>query len=60
MPGINAQWMKLQRDECGVTSIEYALIAVLIAMAILGGVSALGGSVGSLYNMIASKMPSLP
>ncbi|WP_439671359.1 Flp family type IVb pilin [Cupriavidus necator] len=60
MPGITAHWMKFQRDERGVTSIEYALIGVMIAMAILVGLSAAGDSVKSLYQMIASKLPSLP
>lgn len=40
-------------DETGVTSIEYALIASLIAIAILGGVSILGSSVQALWERVA-------
>lgn len=37
------------RDEDGVTAIEYALVASLIAMAILTSVALLGQQVGNLY-----------
>lgn len=37
------------RGEAGVTAIEYALIASLIAVAILAGVGALGGQLEALY-----------
>ncbi|MGN5478962.1 Flp family type IVb pilin [Cupriavidus basilensis] len=60
MPTFNATLKRLLRDESGVTSIEYALIGALLAMAIVGGVSTLGESVESLFSMIASKMPSMP
>lgn len=57
MPRLIVLCRALQRDTHGVTSIEYALLAALIAMAILGAVSALGSNVLSLYQMIAAKMP---
>ncbi|RDK06215.1 Flp family type IVb pilin [Cupriavidus lacunae] len=47
----------LLHDDAGVTSIEYALLGVLIAIAIIGAVSAVGDSVKSMYELIASKMP---
>lgn len=37
------------RDEAGVTAIEYALLAALIAVAIIGAVSATGDSLGNVY-----------
>ncbi|WP_367394901.1 Flp family type IVb pilin [Cupriavidus sp. Agwp_2] len=52
--------MHLRRHARGVTSIEYALICVLIAMAALGGVGILGDAVEALYEMVATKMPSMP
>ena len=58
MPTLDAEWKRLLCDERGVTSIEYALIGALLAMAIVGGVSTLGDAVQSLYQMIASKMPT--
>ncbi|MCY1560897.1 Flp/Fap pilin component [compost metagenome] len=58
MSMLNAFWKKLQRDERGVTSIEYALLGALIAMAIVGGVSVLGVEVEALYKLIAAQVPS--
>lgn len=40
------QWLA---DESGVTAIEYGLLAALIAVAIIGGVSATGTSIEALY-----------
>jgi pilus assembly protein Flp/PilA len=37
-------------DESGVTAIEYALLAALIAMVIIVGVGATGISLRTLYN----------
>lgn len=45
------------KDEQGATAIEYALIASLIAMAIVGAVTAVGGSVSALYNRVADDFP---
>ena len=36
-------------DEAGATSIEYGLVAALIAMTVLGAISATGTSLMSLY-----------
>lgn len=41
-----SQWLA---DESGVTAIEYGLLAALIAVAIIGGVSATGTSIEALY-----------
>lgn len=46
----NAFW----RDSAGITAIEYALLAALIAMAILGGVMAVGDSVQAIWNRVAT------
>jgi pilus assembly protein Flp/PilA len=43
-------------DESGATSIEYALIAVLVAIAIIGSVSALGSSLQSIFNNVSSEV----
>jgi len=43
-------------DEQGVTSIEYALIAALIATFVLGSVLTLKGSLDDVYNMIAAAV----
>ena len=44
------------RDEDGVTSIEYALIATLIAMVIIGTVRTLGTNLNSLFSDIATSV----
>jgi pilus assembly protein Flp/PilA len=46
----------LLRDEAGVTSIEYALLGTLIAVAIVSSVTLLGLNLGNLYGMVASKV----
>ena len=41
---------KLWKDESGATAIEYGLIASLIAIAIVGGVSAFGDALETLWS----------
>lgn len=41
-------------EENGVSSIEYALIASLIAMVIIGSVAVLGDSVQNLYERVSA------
>ncbi|MGH7046265.1 MAG: Flp family type IVb pilin [Stellaceae bacterium] len=43
---------RLGGDETGVTAIEYALIAGLVAVVIVGAVTALGTSVSGLYSTV--------
>jgi len=38
---------KFLRDESGATAIEYALLATLIGVAIIGGATALGGAINT-------------
>ncbi len=41
------------RDEEGVTAIEYGLIAALVALAIIGGATALGEGLDGLFTRIS-------
>ena len=41
-----AQW---RRDDSGVTAIEYGLLSALIAVAIIGAISAAGTSLNAVY-----------
>ncbi len=41
-----------------VTSIEYALLASLIAVVIIGAVTTLGGNIGATFNSVSSELPS--
>ena len=45
-------------DENGATAIEYGLIAALIAVVIIGAVSALGTSVSSTFDTISGALNS--
>lgn len=49
-------FVRFIKDERGVTSIEYALIASLVALVIVVGLSLLGGNVGDLYNNVSEKI----
>lgn len=47
---------RLIRQKSGVTAIEYGLIASLVAIAILGGVTALTGNVQALFDSTTTKV----
>jgi pilus assembly protein Flp/PilA len=44
------------RDESGATAIEYGLIAALIAVAIIAGATAVGGSLSGTFNTISTSL----
>lgn len=44
------------KDRSGATAIEYGLIAVLIAVAIISGATAIGSSVNAMLNVDANKV----
>jgi pilus assembly protein Flp/PilA len=44
------------KDECGATSIEYGLIASLIAVAIIAGATAVGTALNSTFQAVSSKI----
>lgn len=48
------------RDEEGVTAIEYALLAALIALAIAFGAGALGLSLSNFFDAIATWLDGQP
>ncbi|WP_298162480.1 Flp family type IVb pilin [Acidocella sp.] len=43
-------------DRRGVTSIEYGLIAVIIILAIMGGLGIIGGELAKSFNNVASEL----
>jgi pilus assembly protein Flp/PilA len=47
---------RLLKNEAGVTAIEYAMIASLIVLAIIGIVSTLGGTLNSLFTSINTSI----
>ena len=47
---------QLNVDKRAVTAIEYALIAALIAVVIVGAATQLGSKVSSTFNNVASEL----
>jgi pilus assembly protein Flp/PilA len=47
---------KLRKDESGATAIEYGLIAGFVAIAIVAALTALGGSLNTVYNNVANTL----
>jgi pilus assembly protein Flp/PilA len=47
---------KFGADENGVTALEYALIAALVAVVIIGGVSLLGTNISSVFSTVANTI----
>jgi pilus assembly protein Flp/PilA len=43
-------------DKRAVTAIEYALIAALIAVVIIGAVTTLGTNISSTFNKVSSEL----
>ncbi len=51
-----AVFRRLLKDRSGATSIEYCLVASLIAMAIITTLGLVGNSVTSLYNALGAAV----
>jgi pilus assembly protein Flp/PilA len=47
---------KLKSNKEGVTALEYALIAALVAVVIIGGVSLLGTNVSKVFSTVANTI----
>jgi pilus assembly protein Flp/PilA len=46
----------IRADERGATAIEYGLIAALIVVAMIAGLTKLGGGTNGMWGMIASNV----
>ena len=49
-------FINLIKDESGVTAIEYALIAALIAVAAIGAFTVVGTNLSNTFSTVASKL----
>jgi pilus assembly protein Flp/PilA len=47
---------KFARDESGATAIEYGLIASLIAVTIIGAVTAVGNKLSTTFSEVSSNL----
>ncbi|MBN3791650.1 Flp family type IVb pilin [Burkholderia sp. Ac-20353] len=50
------QVLRFARDEDGVTAVEYGLLAVLIAVALMAGASLVGSNLDTLFSSLGSMM----
>ncbi|MBI1361945.1 MAG: Flp family type IVb pilin [Alphaproteobacteria bacterium] len=48
--------VRFLKDKSGATAIEYGLIAALIAVAVIGGVSTLGQNANATFVKVAGEM----
>ena len=51
--------VQFMREEEGVTTLEYGLLAALIAAAIIGAVTALGSTVSNTFSRIANSISTV-
>jgi len=56
MQGLKDLSSRFARDDRGGTVIEYGLIAALVAVGALGGMTALGGGVSSSWGTTAQRI----
>jgi pilus assembly protein Flp/PilA len=47
---------KLLRDRRGATALEYGLVAALVAIVIIGGLSQFGAAVNNMFNLMTVKV----
>lgn len=47
------------KEKDGASAIEYAIIAGLIAVAIIGGATALGGGIDNMFETISNTLKGL-
>jgi pilus assembly protein Flp/PilA len=53
---LRSLFINLIKDESGVTAIEYALIAALIAVAAIGAFTLVGTDLSNTFSTVASKL----
>jgi pilus assembly protein Flp/PilA len=48
--------LPLLHDECGQDIVEYALVAALVALAAIAGISRVGSAASSVFTSVGSKI----
>ena len=46
----------LHKDESGATAIEYGLIAALVSVAAIGALTAMGGSLNTMFTAVSTAL----
>ena len=54
------QFIKFFKDEDGVTSVEYAIMAALIALVVVTGATLLGNSTNAVFVKANTEMTKIP
>lgn len=49
---------KLWKDESGATAIEYGLIAALVSVAAIAAMTAMGGSLQTIFTTVSTALAS--
>jgi pilus assembly protein Flp/PilA len=47
---------KLLRNRRGATALEYGLVAALVAIVIIGGLTQFGNAVNAMFNLMTNKV----
>lgn len=56
MRAIRTNFRRLRSDKRGATAIEYGLLAALIAMGMIAGLTALGGGANGLWGKMSNRV----
>ena len=56
MRAIRTSFRRLRSDKRGATAIEYGLLAALIAMAMITGLSVLGGGANGMWGRVSDRV----
>lgn len=59
MGAIRQMMRGLLADHRGATAVEYGLIAALIVIAAMGGISALGGGAGGMWTELGNTVETV-
>ncbi len=54
------QFIKFLKDEDGVTSVEYAIMAALIALVVVAGATLLGNSTNAVFVAADGVVSNIP
>jgi pilus assembly protein Flp/PilA len=49
-------WLAIRFDKRGVTAMEYGLIAALVAVIIIGGLTVMGAKLTALFTYISTQL----
>ena len=50
---------KVRKDESGATAIEYGLIAALVSVAAIGALTAMGGSLNTMFEAVSKSLTTV-